>query len=282
MTPAALWGRGAAKAERQDPPIVKRDEDPDRVGPARNTCGVAKLADCPTGDHKRHRTNSAAMRKCRNKAKGRSTPKRRSAPAKRRNTATDRERDREQKAWDRQTEAQGKKDRARVDIVQRRALNRKWLAEQVGGQAGLAFEYAFMPDGFYESVADRLLEATERPRRWRRWLLHRHWLCNLLNEVAVECSTGTYVDLVKEETLDVLRSRLKIGKAVAVAITELVGVGAKITITAFAGSPTLPTQLRILIVLVCPDLQHCHASDDVCKEFLGPSLAWGLRNAGGA
>ena len=98
------------------------------------------------------------MRKCRNKAKGRSTPKRRSAPAKRRNTAADRERDREQKAWDRQTEAQGKKDRARVDIVQRRALNRKWLAEQVGGQAGLAFEYAFMPDGSYESVADRLLE----------------------------------------------------------------------------------------------------------------------------
>lgn len=231
---------------------------------------MAKLVDCPTGAHNRHRSKSAAMRRCRNKAKGRSTPNARRAYAKRSN-----------RARDRQTEAQEKKDRARVDIERRRARNQTWLAEQVGGQPGLVLDFGFMREAFYESVADRLLEATERPRRWQHRLLNRHWLCKSLNEAAVECSTGTYVDLVKAETLDVLRSRLHIGKAVAIAITELVGFGAKVTITAFAGAPTLPAQLRVLIVFVCPDLQHCSAGDDVCKELLGPSLARGLRNAAG-
>ncbi len=127
--------------------------------------------------------------------------------------------------------------------------------------------YVFYRDGFYERLADRLLDNLPWRRRGRRG----HWLCTCLNDLAHSLDPGTYAEQVQKPTI---KGMIILGfpKFIATVLGAAVGIGLKI---ALGHTPMghLTSALRVLIPLVCPDLDRCPTKPEVTKTFATPGLA---------
>ena len=151
------------------------------------------------------------------------------------------------------------------------------MAARAGLDTELALQYVFERDGFYESLADKLLDATRTRRLFSR---RSHWLCEELNDLARVCSTGTYIDTAKDGAARLLHTQLGAPKAIANVLAAGFAFGAKAALApTIVGPANLTVVLRALVALVCPDLERCPAQTDVFKALLGPRVAIGLRAA---
>jgi hypothetical protein len=135
--------------------------------------------------------------------------------------------------------------------------------------------YVFDRDGFYESLADRLLDNLPWHRRWRR----NHWLCTCLNNLAHGVDPDTYAELVRKPTRDGLIA-LGFPRFIAAVLGAGVGVGLKIALSHMPIAH-LTSALRVLIALVCPNLDKCPTKRDVAKTFTAPVLAEYLKEMAG-
>jgi hypothetical protein len=152
------------------------------------------------------------------------------------------------------------RSRARTVI----SSSRQWVDET-------ALAYVFDRDGFYEKLADRLLDRLPL----RRKIARGHWLCVRLNGLARAVDPGTYTALLGKTTAQGL-AHLGAQAFMAEVLGAGAGLGLKITMGSTPISQ-LTTSLRSLIPLVCPDLQACPTRSDVMKVFGTPLLAEQLK-----
>lgn len=135
--------------------------------------------------------------------------------------------------------------------------------------------YVFDRDGFYERLADRLLDSLPLHRRLQRG----HWLCRRLNESAHIVDPNTYAEQVQKPTRDGLMA-LGFPKFIATVLGASAGLGLKI---ALGHTPMghLTSALRVLIALVCPNLDRCPTKQDVMETFASPVLGEYLKEMAG-
>lgn len=153
-----------------------------------------------------------------------------------------------------------------------------FLDSAVDAATEAAVTFLFEPDGVYEVVADRLLTETKIHRAFKR--PRGHWLCVVLNNAALSCETGTYIDLAAHNIEKGLCEAYGMPRIVAKVLTECAATGAKHLLAPTVFSPeTFPTALRAIIALVCPNLARCPAQADVRATLLGPLAAKSLRAA---
>lgn len=168
------------------------------------------------------------------------------------------------------------RDRARSDRKparrvgeSRRQYERRTNKEELSLQSEIeatAIEFVFDREGFYESLADRLIEQVP----FRRRVTRNHWLCEQLNDTA--------------EMLDPEKYRKLIGRSTRLGLVELgmpkymanvIGAGAGFGVKIVLGRTpigNISKVLRILIPLVCPDLNKCPTRGKVFSAFIGPLL----------
>jgi hypothetical protein len=135
----------------------------------------------------------------------------------------------------------------------------------------LVLAYLFDLDGFYEKLADRLLDRVPLRHKIRRG----HWLCLKLNTVAEAVDPGTYARLFGKSTAEGLAA---LGAPPFMA--EVLGAGAGMGLKIAMGSTPiaqLTSSLRLLIPLVCPNFDRCPTERDVIKTFATPMLAEQLK-----
>lgn len=135
--------------------------------------------------------------------------------------------------------------------------------------------YAFDRNGFYERLADRLLDSLPLHRRLRRG----HWLCRCLNDLARGVDPDTYAAQVQKPTRDGLLA-LGFPKFIATVLGASTGVVLKI---ALGHTPVghLTSALRVMIALVCPNLNRCPTKHDVMKTFATPMIGDYLKEMAG-
>ncbi|MHA6621695.1 hypothetical protein [Pseudonocardia sp. DLS-67] len=139
--------------------------------------------------------------------------------------------------------------------------------------AGPAVQYVFDEDGFYEDVADKLIEHASAGGRHDR---RDHSLCVLLNDAATVVDGSTYADLAGEGVEKGLK-RMGVDETVAAAFSS----GAKIAIKKAFDGPAfgnLPKAFRATIPLVCPNLDACPTKSAVFKTYMTPLLSAELRD----
>jgi len=132
-------------------------------------------------------------------------------------------------------------------------------------------QYVFNEDGFYEGIADKLIEGLPIRRRATRG----HDLCKLLNAAATLVDSGTY-EKIAGETLQKGLTRLGVDDLVARAF----GSGSKLLVkAAFDASSVanLPKAFHATIPLVCPNLTHCPSEAEVLKTYATPFLSEELK-----
>lgn len=134
-----------------------------------------------------------------------------------------------------------------------------------------AVAYVLDEDGFYEKLADRLIES----QPWLRRVSRGHWLCKQLNGAAEMLDPGTYAQQAGETVRDGLKA-MGLPPFMADALGAGSGVALKI---AFDKTPVgdLVKVLRALIPLVCPNMGRCPAEGDVLKTYISPGLAERLK-----
>jgi hypothetical protein len=128
--------------------------------------------------------------------------------------------------------------------------------------------YVFDRDGFYERLADRLLDNVPWGQSRGR---EDHVLCMCLNELARGVDPDVYAKLVQKPVRHGL-TVLGFPDFVATVLGAGAGIGLKI---ALGHTPIahLTSALRVLIALVCPNLNSCPTKPDVINTFANPPLA---------
>ena len=132
--------------------------------------------------------------------------------------------------------------------------------------------FVFDENGFYVRLANRALDKV--PWYWR--IRHRgHGLCVCLNDLAKGLDPGTYAKFTQKPVRFALL-RMGFPKFMAEVLSATTAFGVK----KFLG--TLPQAhlyktLRVMIPLVCPNLDVCPARADVLKIFVSPFLAEDLK-----
>ncbi|MEK6442179.1 hypothetical protein [Pseudonocardia sp. T1-2H] len=132
-------------------------------------------------------------------------------------------------------------------------------------------QYLFDEDGFYEGIADKLIEGLPFKRRATRG----HDLCKMLNTAAMLVDSGTY-EKIAGETVEAGLKRLGVDDLVARAFAS----GSKLLVkTAFDASSiaNLSKAFRVTIPLVCPDLTRCPTEAEVLKTYATPLLSEELK-----
>ena len=127
--------------------------------------------------------------------------------------------------------------------------------------------YVFDEGGFYEKIADRMIDDLPYAKRARRG----HRMCKLLGAAAKVVDSGTYEDLVGE-TVEGGLKKLGVDDLVATAVST----GAKLTIRAAFDASSfkdMSKAFRALIPLVCPDLSRCSERVEVLKTYATPLIA---------
>ena len=126
--------------------------------------------------------------------------------------------------------------------------------------------YVFDEGGFYENLADKLIENLPWGRRtWRG-----HWLCRQLKEAAEGLDPDTYAKLAGQTVRDGLRT-LGLPPYMADALGAGSGVTLKIQ---FGLTPlgNLSKALRVLIPLVCPNIDRCPGIVEAVKTLCTPAV----------
>ncbi|GAA4860666.1 hypothetical protein ACFQ34_28040 [Pseudonocardia benzenivorans] len=132
-------------------------------------------------------------------------------------------------------------------------------------------QYVFDENGFYEGIADKLIEGLPYRRRATRG----HDLCKLLNASAMLVDSGTYEKIVGE-TVERGLTKLGVDNLVAKAFAS----GSKLLVkAAFDASSfaNLSKAFRVTIPLVCPDLTRCPTEAEVLKSYATPFLSEDLK-----
>lgn len=131
--------------------------------------------------------------------------------------------------------------------------------------------FVFTPDGFYERLADRLLDAMP----WRYRSLPGHWLCSTLNDLSTGIDPATYFGLIRHPVRDGL---LRLGAPPFMANVLGAGSGYGLKL-AFGQTPVgqLIQALRVLGALACPNLTKYPSQREVAKTFVSPALSERLR-----
>lgn len=127
--------------------------------------------------------------------------------------------------------------------------------------------YVFDENGFYEQLADKLIEKTPVWRRGGR----SHWLCKQLNDTAETLDPDTWAKQAGKSVRDGLR-RIGLPRFMA----DALGAGSGVTLKIAFGTTSLGSLskvLRILIPLVCPDFSRCPAEVEVVKVMASPVVA---------
>jgi hypothetical protein len=149
--------------------------------------------------------------------------------------------------------------------ARRRAKSR--LSRQVWNVNTHAVTYVLDEDGFYEKLADRLIE--NQP--WSRRASRGHWLCKQLNSAAEMIDPGTYAEQAGESVRDGLK-----GIGLPPFMADALGAGSGVSLKiAFDRTPVgdLVKVLRALIPLVCPNMGRCPVEAEVVKTYISPELA---------
>lgn len=129
-----------------------------------------------------------------------------------------------------------------------------------------AVSYLFDEGGFYENLADKLIE--NLPWGHRTW--RGHWLCKQLNTAAEGLDPDVYAKLAGETVRDGLR-KLELPQYMANALGAGTGVTLKIQ---FGRTPleNLAKTLHVLIPLVCPNINTCPAMVEAVKTLCTPAV----------
>jgi hypothetical protein len=164
-----------------------------------------------------------------------------------------------------------RRDIERSNRVTSREQARRYLVGHASSVDTAVFTYVFDRDGFYEQMADRMIEKAP----WRHRRRRGHVSCVLINDLASEMDPRTYATLVQAPIRRGLRT-LGFPRFLASAL----GVGASVGLTIALGlTPMnhLLHALRVLIALICPDLSTCPTERDVVSTFTAPGLAGQLK-----
>jgi hypothetical protein len=135
-----------------------------------------------------------------------------------------------------------------------------------------ALTYLFDQDGFYEKLADKLIDKVPLRRRWQKG----HWLCLRLLDTAKMFDPDEYAELAGATVRDGMVA-LRVPRFIASVLGAGSGVGLKM---AFGTTPlgNLTKTIKVLISLVCPDLSSCPTEREVLKTFASPGLGQVLHN----
>jgi hypothetical protein len=156
--------------------------------------------------------------------------------------------------------------------IERRQRAKASLSREPSNIAGDAVAYVFDESGFYTRLANRTIDKVPwyEPIRYQK-----HGLCACLNKVAKGLDPATYAKYAQKP----LRAGLvRVGCPyfLAEALSATTAFGVK----KFLGTlppAQLSKSLRVIIPLVCPDLDVCPARTDVVKTYTAPFLAEELR-----
>jgi hypothetical protein len=127
--------------------------------------------------------------------------------------------------------------------------------------------YLFDEDGFYEQLADKLIENLP----WTRRVARGHWLCKQLAAAAEGLDPDTWAKLAGRSA----RAGL-VALGLPEYMADALGAGAGVTLKiAFGHTPigNLSKVLRVLIPLVCPNIGRCPAEIEVVKTLVTPLIA---------
>ncbi|WP_410645377.1 hypothetical protein [Amycolatopsis sp. lyj-346] len=132
--------------------------------------------------------------------------------------------------------------------------------------------YVFDENGFYTRLANRTIDKVpwSQPIRYQK-----HGLCVCLNKVAKGLDPGTYT---KWAQLSIRAGLIQVGcpsfLAEVLSATSAFGVKQILGTLPYA---QLYKTLRVMIPLVCPNLDVCPARTDVVKTYASPFLAEELK-----
>lgn len=148
-----------------------------------------------------------------------------------------------------------------------RASARQGLSDTRFKIEAATLTYVFDEDGFYEQLADKLIENLP----WTRRAAGGHWLCKQLADAAENLDPDTWAKQAGKSVRAGL-SALGLPRYMADALGAGSGVTLKI---AFGQTPmgNVSKALRVLIPLVCPNISRCPAEVEVVKTVATPLLA---------
>ena len=130
-----------------------------------------------------------------------------------------------------------------------------------------AITYIFDADGFYENIADKMIEDLPYAKRAGRG----HTQCKLLGVAAKLVDSASYEDLVGE-TVERSLKKLGVDDLAATAVST----GARLTIKAAFDASSfkdMSKAFRALIPLVCPNLSQCPERVEVLQTYATPLIA---------
>ncbi len=156
--------------------------------------------------------------------------------------------------------------------IQRRQAAKQSLTRDPSNIAGDVVAYVFDENGFYTRLANRAIDHVPwyHPVRYRK-----HGLCLCLNKVAKGLDPATYAKYAQKS---VLAGLILVGCPGFLA--EVLSATSAFGVKKFLGTlppAQLSKSLRVMIPLVCPDLDVCPARTDVVKTYLAPLLAEDLK-----
>lgn len=146
------------------------------------------------------------------------------------------------------------------------------MARDPSAVAGDAVAYVFDEDGFYVRLANRAIDAVP----WNRRIRYRgHGLCVCLNDLSKGLDPATYAKLTQKPIRAALLL-LGFPKFLAEVLSAASAFGTK-KILGMLPQAQLSKSLRVIIPLVCQNLDTCPARTDVVKTYASPALATELR-----
>jgi hypothetical protein len=146
------------------------------------------------------------------------------------------------------------------------------LTRDPSAVAGDAVAYVFDEDGFYVRLANRAIDKLP----WSRRIRYRgHGLCVCLNDLSKGLDPGTYAKLTQTPIRAALLL-LGFPKFLAEVLSAASAFGVK-QILGTLPLTQLSKSLRVMIPLVCPNLDACPARTDVLKTYASPALATELK-----
>ena len=137
---------------------------------------------------------------------------------------------------------------------------------------GYILSYVFDRDGFYEKLADKLIDNLPESRRGPK---RDHWLCLQLSHTADLVNPDTYAEQAGKTVRDGLA-----GMGFPKFMADALGAGSGVVLKVSFGSTPLGSVTKVLyalIPLVCPELERCPTEKKVVQTFATPILAEQLR-----
>ncbi|WIX98276.1 hypothetical protein QRX60_29925 [Amycolatopsis mongoliensis] len=154
----------------------------------------------------------------------------------------------------------------------RRQHAKESLSRDPSNIAGDVVAYVFDENGFYARLANRAIDKVPwtSPVHYRK-----HGLCVCLNNVAKGLDPGTYA---KYAQMPLRAGLVLVGcpKFLAEVLSAASAFGIKQILGTLPHAQLYKT-LRVIIPLVCPNLDVCPARQDVVKTYASPVLAEELK-----